>query len=331
MLVVPVLFEIRPLIDALVGALLDLKLRGHTPVIARLEIADLQLAIEDDRERRGLHAANGGDVATPRAEHALGDRAGPVDPDEPVTFAPGARGIGQTGHLLAVAQGLKRFLDSAGGHGLHPGALDRQLRLRELVEILKNQLAFAPGVAGVDDSVDVFAVEQLFELIKAILRIGNRFQPEFFRDDRKRLKAPKTVFLFVDVLGHFEFDDMADRRGNDVFVVLEVVAFLGHFAERAGQIRATLGFSAIMRVLAMKGCQLDLVGVVCKSQQQRTGARYDSFTKYFPGSCLTRRFSSSRRRADETVALGRFARRGDPVDRRFRRIDRIVNKSLLIG
>src|SRR5205814_282188 len=31
---------------------------------------------------------------------------------------------------------------------------------------------------------------------------------------------------------------------------------------------------------------------------------YASFTKYFPGNCLTSRFSSRRRRVEETVPLG---------------------------
>ena len=40
MLVVLVLLEIRPLINAFVGSLLNLELRGHPPVVARLEICE---------------------------------------------------------------------------------------------------------------------------------------------------------------------------------------------------------------------------------------------------------------------------------------------------
>ena len=53
--------------------------------------------------------------------------------------------------------------------------LTGQLRLRELVEILEDQLAFAPGVAGVDDGIDVFAMEKFLQLIVALLRIRDRF------------------------------------------------------------------------------------------------------------------------------------------------------------
>jgi len=33
---------------------------------------------------------------------------------------------------------------------------------------------------------------------------------------------------------------------------------------------------------------------------------YPSFTNYFPGNCLTSRFSSSRKSTDETVGLGKL-------------------------
>ena len=45
------------------------------------------------------------------------------------------------------------------------------LALRELVEIVENQLALAAGVAGVDDFVDVLASDQFLERREAFLRI----------------------------------------------------------------------------------------------------------------------------------------------------------------
>ena len=107
--------------------------------------------------------------------------------------------------------------------------------------------------------------------------------------------------------------------------------FFGTLPSARARSCATLGFSAMMRDLAMKGCQLDLVGVVCKSRQQDRGRAYASFTKYFPGSCLTSRFSSRRRRVEETVPLGRshFAAIwsiGVSVG-----IDRIIDPPLVVG
>ena len=122
------------------------------------------------------------------------------------------------------------------GHRLHPGALYRQLGFRELVEILEDQLAFAAGVAGVDHRVDVLAGEQFLQVVVAILRISDRLESEFLRDDRQRFETPEAVLLLVDVLRHLELDDMADGGGDDVFVVLEVVALFRNLAESASQI-----------------------------------------------------------------------------------------------
>src|SRR5690606_18843166 len=67
-----VLFVVGALIHAFVGALGDVEGGGDAPVVAGLEVADLEFAVEDDGERGGLHAADGGDVAGAGAEHALG-------------------------------------------------------------------------------------------------------------------------------------------------------------------------------------------------------------------------------------------------------------------
>src|SRR5436190_24294075 len=52
-------------------------------------------------------------------------------------------------------------------------------------------------------------------------------------------------------------------------------------------------------LLRMTG--LDVAGL------QQSGPHYPSFTKYFPGSCFTIRFSSSRMSVDDTVPSGSCA------------------------
>ena len=116
------------------------------------------------------------------------------------------------------------------------------LIFRELSKVIENELAFAAGVAGIDDFVDVLARDQFFQVRENVLRLVDRLELEFFRNDRQRLESPEAVFLLVDVLWHEQFRDMADRRGDDVFVVLEVVAFLRDFAERAREVRGDAGF-----------------------------------------------------------------------------------------
>ena len=97
-----------------------------------------------------------------------------------------------------------------------------------------------PARNGDDDGVDVFAGEEFFEGVVALLGVLDGFELKFLRDDREGFEAPETVFLLVDILGHEEFDDVADGRRDHVFVVLVVVAFLGDFTEGAGKIGSAL-------------------------------------------------------------------------------------------
>jgi hypothetical protein len=64
---------------------------------------------------------------------------------------------------------LEGLGDALVGHRGHPQALEGLFALRELVYISEDQLALAPGVAGVDDARDVLAGEEFFELAEAVL------------------------------------------------------------------------------------------------------------------------------------------------------------------
>src|SRR4029450_11006486 len=77
---------------------------------------------------------------------------------------------------------------------------------------------------------------------------------------------------------------------------------------------ATEGFSVIMRDLDMGAGNRTQLRDFCKWETLFRHAplgdpasRYThpSFTKYFPGNCLTKRFNSNCSRVDETGALGR--------------------------
>ena len=172
--------EIGALVNALVAALRDFECRGHAPVVAGFEVSDFQLADIEDGEGGGLDAADGGDVAGAGAEHALRERAGAVDADEPVALAAATRGVGEAGHLRAIAKFFEGFLDATGGHRLHPRAFHRELRFRELVKIGEDELTLTPGVAGIDDGADVLAREKFFEGVKTLLGILDGFEAKFF-------------------------------------------------------------------------------------------------------------------------------------------------------
>src|SRR4029453_14982122 len=77
---------------------------------------------------------------------------------------------------------------------------------------------------------------------------------------------------------------------------------------------ATDGFSVIMRDLDMGAGNRTHLRDFCKWEtffrhtcpgKAAKHRSYPSFTKYFPGNCLTKRFNSNCNRVDETLALGR--------------------------
>ncbi len=57
---------------------------------------------------------------------------------------------------------------------------------------------------------------------------------------------------------------MADGTGDDVFVVLEVVALFRDLTESASQILRDAWFFGDDEGFGHEGCQLDLLNVVCK-------------------------------------------------------------------
>ena len=229
-------FEVSALVDSFVGAFGDGELGGDAPEGAGLEIPDFQFAGEDDREGGSLHAADGGDVAGAGAKHALGEGAGAVDPDEPVALGAATGSVGEACHLGGFAEVFEGGVNALARHRLHPRALEGDFALRELVDISVDQLALAAGVAGVDDQFDVFAGEQFFKMREALLGGFDGFQAEFLGDDRQHLQAPEAVFLFINVFGHLEFHEMADGRGNHVFIIFVVVAGFRDFAKGTGEI-----------------------------------------------------------------------------------------------
>ena len=73
-------------------------------------------------------------------------------------------------------------------------------------------------------------------MVEALLGVLDRLQAEFLRDDGQRLQPPEAVLFLVDVLGHQEFHEVPDRRGDHILVVFEVVALLGDLAQGAREI-----------------------------------------------------------------------------------------------
>ena len=130
-------------------------------------------------------------------------------------------------------------------HARQPEALAGQLALRELVDVVEDEFAFAAGVAGVDDRADVGAAQELLEELVAVPvvaladdgleDVGAGRAIELDRVDREVLEGP-AFELGIDVIRIHEANHVADGRTDHPLVVLEVIAGGFRHLEDLGQI-----------------------------------------------------------------------------------------------
>ena len=180
-------------------------------------------------KRRRLHAADRRQEEAAVARVERGHRARAVDADQPVGLGAAARRVGERQHLLVAAQVLEAVADRGRRHALQPEPLDRVLGLRMLLDQPEDQLALAPGVAGVDQLGDVLALDQLHDRVEARLGLVDRVQLEVRRDHRQVREAPLAA-LDVVLLRRLDLEQVADRRRDDVVLALEVLVVLVELA-----------------------------------------------------------------------------------------------------
>ena len=178
---------------------------------SRLEPANALLALDHDGQRGGLHAAHGGEIeaAVARVERGHGPRA--VDAHQPVGLGAAARGIGQRHHLAVITQLAEGVADGCRGHGLQPQAAHRLARLGVLGDQPEDELALAPGVASVDQGVDVLAADEPGQQLEPLLVLGDGLDIEVRRDHRQVGEGPFAP-LDLELLGCGDLHQMTDRR-----------------------------------------------------------------------------------------------------------------------
>ena len=186
----------------------------------RPEGLNLGFALGEDRQRRRLHPASGGDVETAVAGIETSERTGRVETDQPVRFRAALGGVGQRLHLFAGAQVLPRFEDGIVGHRLHPQPLDRLVELADFHDVAENQLPFAAGVACIDDQIDVLALGQFEHLLEAGLGSFDRVELELLGDRRQHAEIPRQL-LAVRAHRHAQLDQVTDGGSDHCLLVFK--------------------------------------------------------------------------------------------------------------
>ena len=127
-------------------------------------------------------------------------------------------------HVLVGTQVREAVADRARRHRLQPQPAHRLLGLGVLDDEPEDQLAFASRVTGVDEFADILAPQKLVEQLEPVFALGDRLQRELLRDHGQMGEAP---FAALGIVFGEDFDQMADRRRQNVFVRLEITFVLG--------------------------------------------------------------------------------------------------------
>ena len=207
----------------------------HEPVGLGLEGADLLLAAGDDRQRRGLDAAQRDGAVEGRAQADRG-RARRVHADDPVGLRARAGRLLEARELRAGRSAANASRIAALVIEDSHSRLTGSLRLGLLVQVGEDQLALAPGVAGVDDLVDVVAVQLLGDHRHLLARaLVAHDELEALGHDRQ-VGHPPALELGVVLVGLGELDEVPDGPGDHVLRALEVALVLRERA-RSGRAR----------------------------------------------------------------------------------------------
>ena len=104
----------------------------------------------------------------------------------------------------------------------------------------EDEFAFSPGVAGVDQGVDILALDQAGEQFETVGALVDRAQVEMRWNDGKVGERPFSA-LDLELLRRGDLDQMADRgRQHELITFVEVTLF-GETAEGLCNVRGDRG------------------------------------------------------------------------------------------
>ena len=226
-------FRVEP--AAVVHALRANEFGVHFPVVARDKATNRLFALDHDGQCRRLHTAYGSQEKATVTRVKRGHGSCAVDPDQPISLGARARRIGQIEHLRVRAQICQTIANRLRGHALQPQALRWLLGLGVLYDVAENQFALAPRVACVNHVIHVLATQELCQRFEFRLRFRNRLEVKMRWNVRQVREAPFAAFDLV-FLGNRQFEQMTDRRGDHILIVLMMVVFFHTAADRAGDV-----------------------------------------------------------------------------------------------
>ncbi len=207
----------------------------HLEVVLGHEVADGDLAIGDDGQRRCLDAADR-DVLIER--QAV--RAGEVHPHEPVGPAPPLGGVGEAVVVGAALEAPEAVADRVGRERRDPESAHRLGALRGLVDVTEDELPFAPRVRGADDALDRPILHDPANDGELSLGVGDDDERKAVRQHRERPEAP-ALPAGVDLVRLRQRDEVPDGPRDDVPAPFERPVTPPRRAEDGGDITGDCG------------------------------------------------------------------------------------------
>ena len=195
----------------------------------RLEGVDLGLPLDNKGQRRGHNAAN---VEGAVVQHRK--QPGGVDTHQPVGLGPAEGCLMQTIIVRAGAQVGKALPDGGILHAGDPQPAYGLGAARQTVDGAENQLALAPGIAGVDHLGHVLPPQQGTQHIELIPFVLGDGEAPGLRQNRQVIIAPLGVVRVIGG-GIGQPGQVPQAPAHQPAAALQVTVFAGSSAQYSGQ------------------------------------------------------------------------------------------------
>ena len=156
------------------------------------EQRDLRVTLRQHCQRRCLHTAH-----IQGAVIENGEKAGGIDPRQPIRFLAAEGGLIQGFIIGAGAQVRKALPDGTVLHRGNPETEDRLAAASHFIYQTEDQLPFTPGVTGIDNGIHIGAVHQGTEIFKSILLAWCQHIAKWLRQNGKIIIAPFLEILVI--------------------------------------------------------------------------------------------------------------------------------------